>query len=160
MVKADNPVEAVKKLYNGNLQYAIQDSYTLSDISEKEADYFRKTATWEDVADIEKSNNAIKALGNGYYADEYIDRDDKNPHSANQSILKNHDTEHPTLSQQYKNLLKQINNKPDNNQHLQTQLKEVRKKISQQTQKDLKDFAKHNPEVKQPKKEETQQIRR
>ncbi|MFT9391579.1 MAG: hypothetical protein ABF563_10345, partial [Leuconostoc pseudomesenteroides] len=63
VVKADNPVEAVKKLYNGNLQYAIQDSYTLSDISEKEADYFRKTATWEDVADIEKSNNAIKALG-------------------------------------------------------------------------------------------------
>ena len=160
VVKADNPVEAVKKLYNGNLQYAIQDSYTLSDISEKEADYFRKTATWEDVADIEKSNNAIKDLGHGYYADEYIERNDNNPHSANQSILKNHDTEHPTLSQQYKNLLKQINNKPDNNQHLQTQLKEVRKKISQQTQKDLKDFAKHNPEVKQPKKEETQQIRR
>ncbi|WP_154812858.1 hypothetical protein [Lactiplantibacillus plantarum] len=54
-----------------------------------------ETATWEDVADIEKSNNAIKALGNGYYADEYIDRDDNNPHSANQSILKNYDTEHP-----------------------------------------------------------------
>lgn len=160
VVKADNPVEAVKKLYNGNLQYAIQDSYTLSDISEKEADYFRKTATWEDVADIEKSNNAIKALGNGYYADEYIDRDDKNPHSANQSILKNHDTEHPTLSQHYKNLLKQINNKPDNNQHLQTQLKEVRKKISQQTQKDLKDFAKANPDLKKPRAKKAQQIRR
>lgn len=62
VVQADNPVEAVKKLYNNNLQYAIQESYTLSDISEKEADYFRKTATWEDVADIEKSNNAIKDL--------------------------------------------------------------------------------------------------
>ena len=59
VVKADNPVEAVKKLYNNNLQNAVQESYTLSDISEKEADYFRKTATWEDVADIEKSNNAI-----------------------------------------------------------------------------------------------------
>ncbi|MEE6667759.1 LtrC [Pediococcus acidilactici] len=32
--------------------------------------------------------------------------------------------------------------------------------LSNQAQKDLKDFAKHNPEVKQPKKEETQQIRR
>jgi len=151
VVKADNPVEAVKKLYNGNLQYAIQDSYTLSDISEKEADYFRKTATWEDVADIEKSNNAIKALGNGYYADEYIDRDDKNPHSANQSILKNHDTEHPTLSQQYKNLLKQVQDPAKNNQQAEKQLKQVRQDISNQTQSELKTFADNNPTNKQPK---------
>lgn len=151
VVKADNPVEAVKKLYNGNLQYAIQDSYTLSDISEKEADYFRKTATWEDVAVIEKSNNAIKALGNGYYADEYIDRDDKNPHSANQSILKNHDTEHPTLSQQYKNLLKQVQDPAKNNQQAEKQLKQVRQDISNQTQFELKTFADNNPTNKQPK---------
>lgn len=151
VVKADNPVEAVKKLYNGNLQYAIQDSYTLSDISEKEADYFRKTATWEDVADIEKSNNVIKALGNGYYADEYIDRDDKNPHSANQSILKNHDTEHPTLSQQYKNLLKQVQDPAKNTQQAEKQLKQVRQDISNQTQFELKTFADNNPTNKQPK---------
>lgn len=151
VVKADNPVEAVKKLYNGNLQYAIQDSYTLSDISEKEADYFRKTATWEDVADIEKSNNAIKDLGNGYYADEYIDRDDNNPHSANQSILKNHDTEQPTLSQQYKNLLKQVQDPAKNNQQAEKQLKQVRQDISNQTQSELKTFADNNPTNKQPK---------
>lgn len=160
VVKADNPVEAVKKLYNGNLQYAIQDSYTLSDISEKEADYFRKTATWEDVADIEKSNNAIKDLGHGYYADEYIERNDNNPHSANQSILKNNDPEHPTLSQQYKNLLKQVQDPAKNNQQAEKQLKQVHQEISNRTQNQLKDFAKHNPEVKQPEKEETQQIRR
>lgn len=151
MVKADNPVEAVKKLYNGNLQYAIQDSYTLSDISEKEADYFRKTATWEDVADIEKSNNAIKDLGNGYYADEYIDRDDNNPHSANQSILKNHDTGQPNLSQQYKNLLKQVQDPAKNNQQAEKQLKQVRQDISNQTQSELKTFADYNPTNKQPK---------
>ena len=160
VVKADDPVQAVQKLYNNNLESAIQDSFTLSDVSEKEAQHFLKTVKWEDVADIEKSNNAIKALGNGYYADEYIDRDDKNPHSANQSILKNHDTEHPTLSQQYKNLLKQVQDPAKNNQQAEKQLKQVRQDISNQTQKDLKDFAKHNPEVKQPKKEETQQIRR
>lgn len=160
VVKADDPVQAVQKLYNNNLESAIQDSFTLSDVSEKEAQHFLKTVKWEDVADIEKSNNAIKALGNGYYADEYIDRDDTNPHSANQSILKNHDTEHPTLSQQYKNLLKQVQDPAKNNQQAEKQLKQVRQDISNQTQKDLKDFAKHNPEVKQPKKEETQQIRR
>lgn len=151
VVKADNPVEAVKKLYNGNLQYAIQDSYTLSDISEKEADYFRKTATWEDVADIEKSNNAIKDLGHGYYADEYIDRDDNNPHSANQSILKNHETEHPTLSQQYKNLLKQVQDPAKSTQQAEKQLKQVRQDISNQTQSELKTFTDNTPTNKQPK---------
>lgn len=160
VVKADNPVEAVKKLYNNNLQNAVQESYTLSDISEKEADYFRKTATWEDVADIEKSNNAIKDLGHGYYADEYIERNDNNPHSANQSILKNNDPEHPTLSQQYKNLLKQVQDPAKNNQQAEKQLKQVYQEISNRTQNQLKDFVKHNPEVKQPEKEETQQIRR
>lgn len=160
VVKADNPVEAVKKLYNNNLQNAVQESYTLSDISEKEADYFRKTATWEDVADIEKSNNAIKDLGHGYYADEYIERNDNNPHSANQSILKNNDPEHPTLSQQYKNLLKQVQDPAKNNQQAEKQLKQVHQEISNRTQNQLKDFVKHNPEVKQPEKEETQQIRR
>ncbi len=121
VVQADNPVQAVQKLYNNNLESAIQDSFTLSDVSEKEAQHFLKTVKWEDVADIEKSNNAIKALGNGYYADEYIDRDDTNPHSANQSILKNHDTEHPTLSQQYKNLLKQVQDPAKNNQQAEKQ---------------------------------------
>lgn len=151
VVKADNPVEAVKKLYNGNLRYAIQESYTLSDISEKEADYFRKTATWEDVADIEKSNNAIEALGHGYYADEYIERNDNNPHSANQSILKNHETEHPTLSQQYKNLLKQVQDPAKSTQQAEKQLKQVRQDISNQTQSELKTFADNNPTHKQPK---------
>ncbi|MDN3985852.1 LtrC, partial [Lactiplantibacillus plantarum] len=160
VVKADNPVEAVQKLYNNDLESAIQDSFTLSDVSEKEAQHFLKTVKWEDVADIEKSNNAIKDLGHGYYADEYIERNDNNPHSANQSILKNNDPEHPTLSQQYKNLLKQVQDPAKNNQQAEKQLKQVHQEISNRTQNQLKDFAKHNPEVKQPEKEETQQIRR
>lgn len=151
VVKTDNPVEAVKKLYNNNLQYAIQESYTLSDISEKEADYFRKTATWEDVADIEKSNNAIEALGHGYYADEYIERNDNNPHSANQSILKTNDPEHPTLSQQYKSLLNQLKEPDKNSQQTEKQLKQVRQNISEQTQSELQSFAKNTPTLKQPK---------
>ncbi|WP_259746577.1 hypothetical protein [Lactococcus lactis] len=147
----------MQKLYNNNLESAIQDSFTLSGVSEKEAQHFLKTVKWEDVADIEKTNNAIKALGNGYYADEYIDRDDTNPHSANQSILKNHDTEHPTLSQLYKNLLKQVQDPAKNNQQAEKQLKQVRQDISIQTQKDLKDFAKANPDLKKPRAEKAQQ---
>lgn len=160
VVQADNPVEAVKKLYNNNLQYAIQDSYTLSDVSEKEADYFRKTATWEDVADIERSNNAIKDLGNGYYADEYIDRNDNNPHSANQSILKNNDPEHPTLSQQYKKLLNQLKEPDSNNQKTEKQLQQVRQNISTQTQTELHEFTKDAPNFASPKITDKQQLGR
>lgn len=157
VVKADDPVQAVQKLYNNDLESAIQDSFTLSDVSEKEAQHFLKTVKWEDVADIEKSNNAIKALGNGYYADEYIDRDDNNPHSANQSILKNHDPEHPTLSQQYKKLVNQLKEPDNNNKQTEKQLKQVRQDISQQTQKELKDFAKANPDLKKPRAKKAQQ---
>lgn len=75
-------------------------------------------------------------------------------------LVKNNDPEHPTLSQQYKNLLKQVQDPAKNNQKAEKQLKQVHQEISNRTQNQLKDFAKHNPEVEQPEKEETQQIRR
>lgn len=43
---------------------------------------------------------------------------------------------------------------------LKNQLNDVHQEISNRTQKQLKDFAKQNPEVKQPEKKEAQQIRR
>lgn len=64
---------------------------------------------------------------NGLYNDEYIKPSSYNPYQENTKILNN--DKQQGLSQQYKNLNKQINNEPDNNQHLQTQLKEVRKKL-------------------------------
>lgn len=155
VVKADDPVQAVQKLYNNDLESAIQDSFTLSDVSEKEAQHFLKTVKWEDIVDMENSHDALKYHGNGLYSDEYIKPSSYNPYQENTKILNN--DKQQGLSQQYKNLNKQINNKPDNNQHLQTQLKEVRKKISQQTQKDLKDFAKANPDLKKPRAKKAQQ---
>ena len=155
IVKADDPVQAVQKLYNNDLESAIQDSFTLSDVSEKEAQHFLKTVKWEDIVDMENSHDALKYHGNGLYSDEYIKPSSYNPYQENTKILNN--DKQRGLSQQYKNLNKQINNKPDNNQHLQTQLKEVRKKISQQTQKDSKDFAKANPDLKKPRAKKAQQ---
>lgn len=155
IVKADDPVQAVQKLYNNDLESAIQDSFTLSDVSEKEAQHFLKTVKWEDIVDMENSHDALKYHGNGLYSDEYIKPSSYNPYQENTKILNN--DKQRGLSQQYKSLNKQINNKPDNNQHLQTQLKEVRKKISQQTQKDLKDFAKANPDLKKPRAKKAQQ---
>lgn len=57
------------------------------------------------------------------------------------------------------NDLQQTTNQAQKNQ-LKNQLNDVHQEISNRTQKQLKDFAKQNPEVKQPEKKEAQQIRR
>ena len=155
IVKADDPVQAVQKLYNHDLESAIKDSFTLSDVSEKEAQHFLKTVKWEDIVNMENSHDALKYHGNGLYSDEYIKPSSYNPYQENTKILNN--GKQQELSQQYKNLNKQINSNPNNNQHLQTQLKEVRKKISQQTQQELKDYQKQNVDLKKPRAKKAQQ---
>lgn len=158
IVKADDPVQAVQKLYNNDLESAIQDSFTLSDVSEKEAQHFLKTVKWEDIVDMENSHDALKYHGNGLYSDEYIKPSSYNPYQENTKILNN--DKQQGLSQQYKNLNKQINSNPDNNQHLKTQLTEVREKISQQTQQELKDYQKQNVDLKKPTQDSRQSLSR
>lgn len=158
IVKADDPVQAVQKLYNNDLESAIQDSFTLSDVSEKEAQHFLKTVKWEDIVDMENSHDALKYHGNGLYSDEYIKPSSYNPYQENTKILNN--DKQQGLSQQYKNLNKQINSNPDNNQHLKTQLTEVREKISQQTQQELKDYQKQNVDLKKPTQDSRQSFSR
>lgn len=88
IVKADSALEAVQKLYNNDLESAIQDTFTLSDnLSEEEKQTYLTTADWEDVVDIERSNNALNYLGNGLYSDEYLVPDLDNPYQENTNIL-------------------------------------------------------------------------
>ncbi len=82
----------------------------------------------------------------------------KEPIQENTKILNN--DKQQGLSQQYKNLNKQINSNPDNNQHLKTQLTEVREKISQQTQQELKDYQKQNVDLKKPTQDSRQSLSR
>lgn len=158
IVKADDPVQAVQKLYNHDLESAIKDSFTLSDVSEKEAQHFLKTVKWEDIVNMENSHYALNYHGNGLYSDEYIKPNSYNPYQENTKILNN--DKQQGLSQQYKNLKKQINSNPDNNQHLKTQLTEVREKISQQTQQELKDYQKQNVDLKKPTQDSRQSLSR
>ena len=95
---------------------------------------------------------------NGLYSDEYIKPSSYNPYQENTKILNN--DKQQGLSQQYKNLKKQINSNPDNNQHLKTQLTEVREKISQQTQQELKDYQKQNVDLKKPTQDSRQSLSR
>lgn len=145
----------MQKLYNNDLESAIQNSFTLS---EKEAQHFLKTVKWEDIVAMENSFDALKYHGNGLYSDEYIKPSSYNPYQENTKILNN--DKQQGLSQQYKNLNKQINSNPDNNQHLKTQLTEVREKISQQTQQELKDYQKQNVDLKKPTQDSRQSLSR
>lgn len=61
------------------------------------------------------------------------------------------DPEHPTLNQQYKKLLKQLNEPESNSKQTAKQLKQVRQDISQQTQSELQEFAKNTPTLSKNK---------
>lgn len=54
-------------------------------------------------------------------------------------------------------MLNQLKEPDNNNKQTEKQLKQVRQDISQQTQKELKDFAKSNPDLKQPRAKKAQQ---
>lgn len=66
------------------------------------------------------------------------------------------------LNKSYESLKQQVQqaSNPQQKSELKDQLNNVHQEISSRAQNQLKDFAKQNPEVKQPEKEETQQIRR
>ena len=117
------------------------------------ADDYKNEKTNYNALQNELSQRNINIPENLKYADEPEKMD-----KAKQKLVET--MSQPTLSQQYKNLLKQVQDPAKNNQQAEKQLKQVHQEISNRTQNQLKDFAKHNPEVKQPKKEETQQIRR
>lgn len=63
----------------------------------------------------------------------------------------------PNLSEQYKTLHGKLKEPGTNKQQTQEQLNKVRTEISQKTQQQLKDFAKANPDLKQPRVKKEQQ---
>ena len=165
IVQAKDAVEATKKLYNNDLANAIEESFTLSDIdSKEEADHFRQTVDWVGVADIDNSHNAIRSWGNGYYSNEFIERNNNNPYQENTKIINNKfnlgqesKPQQPNLSDQYKALHDKLKEPGTNKQQTQEQLNKVKTEISQKTQQQLKDFAKVNPDLKQPRVKKEQQ---
>lgn len=63
----------------------------------------------------------------------------------------------PNLSDQYKALHDKLKEPGTNKQQTQEQLNKVKTEISQKTQQQLKDFAKVNPDLKQPRVKKEQQ---
>ncbi|UHL94028.1 hypothetical protein [Ligilactobacillus salivarius] len=81
-----------------------------------------------------------------------------NPYQENTKILDNKATQkQPALSDQYKVLHDKLKEPGANKQQIQEQLNKVKIEISQKTQQQLKDFAKANPDLKQPRVKKEQQ---
>lgn len=87
IVIARNDVEATKLLFNNDLKGAINQTFNTGLKDEQEKHYYLDNTTWQDVRDMESENGFIYELGDGFYADEFIKRDDKNPNSKNQEYL-------------------------------------------------------------------------
>ncbi|WP_270287394.1 hypothetical protein [Enterococcus faecium] len=158
IVKANNPVEAMQKLYNNDLKSAIKASFILYDLPEDKIDSSKKNVTWEDLVNIEKSYNVFSYYQNNLYGSELVEPDLNNPYQENTKILDNKATQkQPALSDQYKALHDKLKEPGANKQQIQEQLNKVKIEISQKTQQQLKDFAKANPDLKQPRVKKEQQ---
>lgn len=82
----------------------------------------------------------------------------RDPYQENTKILDNKATQkQPALSDQYKALHDKLKEPGANKQQIQEQLNKVKIEISQKTQQQLKDFAKANPDLKQPRVKKEQQ---
>lgn len=114
------------------------------------ADDYKNEKTNYNALQNELSQRNINIPENLKYADEPEKMD-----KAKQKLVET--MSQPTLSQQYKKLLNQLKEPDNNNKQTEKQLKQVRQDISQQTQKELKDFAKANPDLKKPRAKKDQQ---
>ncbi|MCT2884817.1 ImmA/IrrE family metallo-endopeptidase [Lentilactobacillus parabuchneri] len=115
-----------------------------------------KAVIHEALSEIQQVSNKVIELSDGLTKQLGLQEAQKEP-EHDLKKLSAHD-----LNKSYRGLQQQVQQTTNSQQKAQfkNQLHEIHEEISNRTQKDLKDFAKHNPEVKQPKKEETQQIRR
>ncbi len=92
IVHAESETEAAEKLFNGYLSKAITQAFSLEqlaqDQTENEEDiaFYQENMQWKDVADIECDNGFLYNLGNGYYADEFVPRDDTNIFAENSNL--------------------------------------------------------------------------
>lgn len=87
-----------------------------------------------------------------------VNRSLANPEQqTKQAISNDNKIKEPTLSEQYKGATKQAQNQHTDPERMNKIITNLRQKISEQTQSQLKDFAKENPALKQPKKHKREQ---
>lgn len=147
IVHADDRTTAVKKLFNNNLKEAMSDTYTLSDLSQHEAQEYLKNPKWQDVVDMETDNNLPRYLGNDMYTDEFIKVDKDNPYQENSKILSEAYQQKPSFNTQYKKLKSESENQLEQNKQTTAKLNHKKNEISETTQKELKSYVKNNPEI-------------
>ncbi|MDE3289447.1 ArdC-like ssDNA-binding domain-containing protein [Lacticaseibacillus paracasei] len=108
------------------------------------------------LSEIQQVSNKVIELSDGLTKQLGLQEAPKEP-EHNLKKLSAHD-----LNKSYQGLQQQVQQatNPQQKSELQNKLNDVHHEISNRTQKQLKDFAKHNPEIKQPKSKLDQSLKR
>ncbi|EPC90085.1 hypothetical protein Lpp126_00060 [Lacticaseibacillus paracasei subsp. paracasei Lpp126] len=108
------------------------------------------------LSEIQQVSNKVIELSDGLTKQLGLQEAQKEP-EHNLKKLSAHD-----LNKSYQGLQQQVQQatNPQQKSELQNKLNDVHHEISNRTQKQLKDFAKHNPEIKQPKSKLDQSLKR
>ena len=69
VVFADNEIEAVKLMFNNDLDKAYGDVFTSQELSEEENSELRPLVDWADIIDTMKSHDHFMSYGFNFYAD-------------------------------------------------------------------------------------------
>lgn len=114
----------------------------------------------EEISKLEPRLAQQTLMLNSLYGEDYK-LQESNATLANPTIKAENNTKQPNLSDQYKALHDKLEKPGENKNQIQEQLNKVKTEISQKTQQQLKDFAKANPDLKQPRiKKEQQTLQR
>ncbi|RND41236.1 hypothetical protein [Lacticaseibacillus paracasei] len=151
IVKADNFVDAAQKLFKNDLAYAVEEAFTLNDVAnEIEAKEIRNNGSWQAVAHIEAENKALISLGDGYYTEAYIARDDQSPYAANKTFIQQNNltdhTSNPLRRLSDDDLAHQFKNKLDQVAQLEKDIAKVRQEIHARTLQNENDYEEKHPD--------------
>lgn len=87
IVQADNELEAIKQIFNGDLETAIIKSYNLNGLPDDEFKTQLNQGDWNGVLEFEKENGFFKNIGNGLFTDEMVMLGVNSKHAVNASLF-------------------------------------------------------------------------
>ncbi|MFH7316672.1 hypothetical protein ACHWP0_09785 [Weissella cibaria] len=86
-MRADSELEAIKQIFNGDLETAIIKSYNLNGLPDDEFKTQLNQGDWNGVLEFEKENGFFKNIGNGLFTDKMLTLGVNSKHAVNASLF-------------------------------------------------------------------------
>lgn len=87
IVRADSELQAIKQIFNGDLETAIIKSYNLNGLPDDEFKTQLNQGDWNGVLEFEKENGFFKNIGNGLFTDKMVTLGVNSKHAVNSSLF-------------------------------------------------------------------------